>query len=95
MGIKDIAIKKLGKDLPKSYIKLKIKDKRIASQTIKGYEIIRQKNLFDDEFYRNKYPKLKDSDLDLLLHYIFFGFDEGKSPNKDFDGVFYRPSQIG
>lgn len=76
--------------LPSKYISLKVKDKKEANELIKGYKAIRNKNLFDDDFYLENYPKVKNSKMDPLLHYMFFGFDEGKKPNKDFDGVFYK-----
>lgn len=90
MGLKDNLVKKVGKSYPKMYIKLKMDDTDLAHDTIEAYDIIRENNLFDDEFYLENYPKLKNTDLDLLLHYIFFGFDEGKNPNSYFDGVFYK-----
>ena len=76
--------------IPGKYISYKIKDKAKASEITKGYKAIRKNNLFDDEFYLDKYPKVASSGMDPLLHYIFFGFDEGKKPNDTFDGVFYK-----
>ncbi len=75
---------------PKQYISRKLNDESEAKKIIEGYEIIRNNSLFDDDFYLDKYPKVKSSGMDPLLHYIFFGFDEGKKPGKDFDGVFYK-----
>ena len=81
---------KLMSKIPTSYILHKSSNKKEAMEIIKGYRAIRKNNLFDDEFYLNKYPKVKTSEMDPLLHYIFFGFREGKKPNKDFDGIFYK-----
>ena len=75
---------------PAKYISYKIKDKNKSKEIINGYKAIRKNNLFDDDFYLEKYPKVKDSKMDPLLHYIFFGFGEGKKPNNEFDGVFYK-----
>ena len=75
---------------PKQYISRKVNDDSEAEKIIEGYEIIRSNDLFDDDFYLDKYPKVKSSGMDPLLHYIFFGFDEGKKPGNDFDGVFYK-----
>lgn len=75
---------------PKQYISRKANDAREAKTIIEGYERIRSNELFDDKFYLDKYPKVKSSGMDPLLHYIFFGFDEGKKPCNDFDGVFYK-----
>lgn len=81
---------KLFSKFPGRYISYKVKDKSQASKITKGYKAIRKNNLFDDEFYLAKYPKVASSGMDPLLHYIFFGFDEGKKPNNTFDGVFYK-----
>ena len=81
---------KLMSKIPTSYILHKSSNKKEAMEIIKGYRAIRKNNLFDDEFYLNKYPRVKSSEMDPLLHYIFFGFREGKKPNKDFDGIFYK-----
>ena len=81
---------KLFTKFPSKYISYKIKDDAKAKEVIDGYKAIRENNLFDDRFYLDKYRKVKDSGMDPLLHYIFFGFDEGKKPNRTFDGVFYK-----
>ena len=81
---------KLMSKVPAIYILHKTSNKKDAMEIINGYRAIRKNNLFDDEFYLNKYPKVKTSEMDPLLHYIFFGFREGKKPNKDFDGIFYK-----
>ena len=75
---------------PSKYINYKVKDKSKALEITNGYKAIRKNNLFDDEFYLEKYPKVSSSGMDPLLHYIFFGFGEGKKPNDTFDGVFYK-----
>lgn len=75
---------------PSKYISYKIKDSSKALEITKGYKAIRKSDLFDDDFYLEKYPKVASSGMDPLLHYIFFGFEEGKKPNKTFDGVFYK-----
>lgn len=81
---------KLFAKFPKKYISYKIKDKKEAQEIMDAYDAIRENNLFDDEFYLKKYPKVKSSKMDPLLHYLFFGFSEGKKPNDTFDGVFYK-----
>ncbi len=64
--------------IPASYILHKSSNKTEAKLIVKGYNAIRKNNLFDDEFYLDIYPKVKASGMDPLLHYIFFGFNEGK-----------------
>ena len=89
MSFKSLIIDKLSSSFPRIYILLKSNNFNQAIDTIKGYNIIKKNNLFDESFYLNKYEKLGNSNMDPLLHYIFFGFDEGKSPSPDFDGIFY------
>ena len=86
MGLKDKFVSKI----PEAYILHKTRDKQRARLIIKGYRAIRKNNLFDDEFYLNSYPKVRNSNMDPLLHYIYFGFKEGKRPNKTFDALFYK-----
>ena len=81
---------KLFSRFPAKYISYKVKDSAEATEIIKGYKAIRKNNLFDDGFYLKKYPKVKASGMNPLLHYIFYGFSEGKKPNENFDGVFYK-----
>ena len=86
MGLKDKFLSKI----PEAYILHKTHDKKMARLIIKGYKAIRKNNLFDDEFYLSNYPKVRNSNMDPLLHYIYFGFKEGKRPNKTFDALFYK-----
>ena len=81
MGFKN----KLASKLPYSYILAKTK----STELIKAYRIIKNQNLFDEEFYLSKYKKVKDSGMDPLIHYLFFGYLEGKKPFKNFDGAYY------
>jgi glycosyltransferase involved in cell wall biosynthesis len=56
---------------------------------IKGYKAIKRLNLFDEEYYLNEYGVVSNSGMDLLLHYLYFGYKEGKNPNPYFDGKRY------
>ncbi|MCJ2105674.1 glycosyltransferase [Methylobacterium sp. E-041] len=40
---------------------------------------------FDREFYLNKYPDIKESSIDPLNHYIFYGWREERNPSELFD----------
>lgn len=56
--------------------------------TIEAFNKIIEYNLFDENYYKKEY----DYSLSIhpLLHYIYIGYLENKSPNKYFDGNFYR-----
>lgn len=54
----------------------------------KGIVAIVDQNLFDENFYINKYGH-DIGGLDPLIHYISHGFKEGKDPSNKFDNDFY------
>ncbi|WP_413827351.1 glycosyltransferase [Methanobrevibacter sp. UBA313] len=58
-------------------------------KNIKGFKSIKKNNLFDEEFYLSNYKDVKASGMNPIIHYIIYGYKEGKDPNKDFDGVYY------
>ena len=74
---------------PHLYILAKSPNVKIANLNIKAYNLIKKHNLFDEEYYLRENKNLKNIDFDPLLHYIFFGFQEGKDPNSNFDSFFY------
>ena len=37
----------------------------------------------------SNYKDVKASGMNPIIHYIIYGYKEGKDPNKDFDGVYY------
>lgn len=38
-------------------------------------------SLVDEEYYYDKYPDVKNAEESAFVHYVHFGFDEGRSPN--------------
>ncbi|AEG18598.1 glycosyltransferase [Methanobacterium paludis] len=56
---------------------------------IKGYKSIKQNHLLDNEFYLKNYSDVKVSGIDPVIHYMYYGFNEGKKPNPTFDGDYY------
>lgn len=73
--------------MPFLYILRKVPDRNKAKLIYNGYKAIKSQNLFDEEFYLENYPDT--ASMDSLLHYLFFGFEEGRKPSEDFDGTFY------
>lgn len=84
--IKSIYLKVISK-FPLCYIILKIPKTGLKRSFInyKGYKSIVKKDLFDESYYSNKYIDVKNSKFNPLLHYIYFGFKEKKSPNPSFN----------
>lgn len=50
---------------------------------------IRESGLFDEEYYLNENPDVKESGADPIEHYCEFGWKEGRNPSPDFNTVFY------
>lgn len=60
-----------------------------ALTNIKGYKAIKKNNLLDIGYYLNNNPDIRDSGVDPILHYMYYGFKEGRNPNPGFDGNHY------
>lgn len=56
---------------------------------IKGYKAIKDNKFFDIGYYLKKYPDIRKSGKDPLLHYMLYGFKEGRNPNTTFDNDYY------
>ncbi len=50
---------------------------------------IKQLDLFDENFYLNKYPDIKAYSGNLLVHYLYHGYKENKNPSLIFDTNYY------
>src|SRR5262245_11039578 len=53
-------------------------------------KLIEQSGLFDAKFYEDSYPDVAEASVNLLQHFFFFGFREGRKPNQVFDPQWYR-----
>ena len=51
--------------------------------------LIEQSNLFDSEYYLATNPDVRESGVDPLKHFYFYGWNEGRNPSKAFDTNFY------
>ena len=60
-----------------------------ALMNIKGYKSIKNNNLFDIGYYLKNYPDIRASGKDPILHYILYGYKEGRKPSSSFDGDYY------
>ena len=52
-------------------------------------QLLASSGLFDAAWYLERYPDVKASGIDPLLHYVQFGSGEGRWPNRYFDGEWY------
>lgn len=77
------------KNFPSFYIIGKNKGNfKKSFRDISAYKKIKKTNLFDEKFYLKKYPDVENFP-NPLLHYMFFGYKEGRQPSSNFDGYFY------
>jgi len=53
------------------------------------YWYLKDSEFFDKEYYLKNYPNIESAEIDPLIHYLFFGFKEGKNPSAKFDTNFY------
>ena len=90
-GNKRPFLQRLISKFPSLYILFNVYETGIKNAliNIKGYNAIKKSNSLDIGFYLNKYPDIKLSGMDPVLHYIYHGFKEGKKPNPKFDGEYY------
>ena len=45
--------------------------------------------MFDSEYYQDQYPDIKEGGIDPLLHFVRFGWREGRNPNRHFSTEYY------
>ncbi|MDP1552285.1 MAG: glycosyltransferase, partial [Methanobacteriaceae archaeon] len=57
--------------------------------TIKGCKSIKKNNLFDMGYYLRENRDVRKSGVDPLIHYIYYGYKEGRNPNTKFDTNYY------
>lgn len=55
----------------------------------KWKRIIEKSGLFDVKYYFFTYPDVRQLDVNPIMHYIKYGANEGRNPNKEFDTSFY------
>lgn len=53
------------------------------------YFLIKRSGLFDEAYYLITYPDVRAADMDPLMHFIKYGWKEGRNPSKDFNTEFY------
>ena len=97
MGLNNLNKQNLSKKIKYHFpiVYLLFKPNKQMFKNIKGFRSIKKNNLFDEEFYLSNYKDVKASGMNPIIHYIIYGYKEGKDPNKDFDGVYYSLKNSG
>jgi len=57
--------------------------------TTSEYNIIKKSNLFDEIYYLQTYPDVKNANIEAVKHFMEFGWKEGRNPSNRFDTTFY------
>ncbi|CAH1208429.1 hypothetical protein PAECIP111891_03218 [Paenibacillus allorhizoplanae] len=59
---------------------------QLTSEEIQfNYNLIQENNLFDRDFYLDTYVDIKQAGIDPLMHYIKWGWYEGRNPSNSFN----------
>ena len=86
-------IKKSGINPLLHYIIYGNKENKMPSHKFnKIYTTLKDSEWFDEKYYLKKYPTIKKSGINPLLHYIIIGYKKGYNPSLNFDGNFYLNS---
>lgn len=55
----------------------------------RDYRLIRRSGLFDDNYYLLNNPDVRRADVNPLMHFVKFGWREGRNPSEYFDTNYY------
>ena len=66
----------------KHFLKKMIQINKIETKPF--VELLKESNLFDESFYLDQYPDVKNADMVAIEHYCEFGFKENRLPNAYF-----------
>lgn len=58
------------------------------------YDLLAKSGLFDIEYYRSKYPDVRDRGVDPLEHFISHGAAENRDPNQEFNTSYYLTANL-
>lgn len=73
--------------LYKFYKKLFTLKHKLLGSSFEYHHLKKEKlrGMFNDRYYLNTYPEVIDMNIDPLLHYVKYGWKEGKNPSHDFN----------
>lgn len=56
---------------------------------LRSYLVILKSGFFDEAFYLINYPDVRHADIDALMHFVRFGWREGRNPSAKYDIRYY------
>ncbi len=60
---------------------------------LRDYFSIKHSSLFDEKYYLLHNPDVRRADVDPLMHFVKYGWKEGRNPSEDFDIQLYLQSK--
>ncbi len=66
-----------------------LRKKRKCLKNIKSFIVISFGGLFDARYYLKIYSDVRQADINPLIHYIRYGWQESRNPTEFFDGQYY------
>jgi glycosyltransferase involved in cell wall biosynthesis len=63
--------------------------KRLRCSLSSDARALRKSGLFDEEFYRRRYPDVAATGVDPVVHYLLYGAGEGRDPSERFSTAAY------
>lgn len=69
-----------------------ISKKKFKKKIPSGYKIIAKSKYFDAKWYLKQNPDVKAAKIDPVIHYLQYGWKEGRNPGASFDGNDYLNS---
>jgi hypothetical protein len=64
-------------------------NRRYRNTLKKQIQLITQSSLFDEQWYLDTYPDLRESSIEPALHYLLYGVAEGRNPSAGFNTMNY------
>lgn len=67
----------------------RLEAKYVFDQKLLQFEVIKESNLFDSQWYLEHYPDVLESGMNPIVHYLKFGASEGRDPSPYFSSSLY------
>jgi hypothetical protein len=70
-------------------LRLKIHIKK-TYRNLKAYPKIKSSKLFNEKYYIKNTPNLKNTPMNPIIHYLYYGYKENKNPSEKFNTKYYQ-----
>jgi hypothetical protein len=59
-------------------------------RNLKAYSKIKSSKLFNERYYIKNTPNLKNTPMNPIIHYLYYGYKENKNPSEKFNTKYYQ-----